>query len=243
MTQCLESPTQAPALQLEALNQRFEGAHPREILAWCLDQFPTGLVQTTAFSINGMVIIDLLYRELQVGTKVPVLFLDTLHHFPETLELVRKAQQLYGFDLKVYQARHAASQEEFADRYGEQLWETNVEQFYQLTKVEPLERGLAELAASAWITGRRRDQSRTRSHIPIFESDKHHRLKVNPLAAWSRKDSWAYIAEHGVLYNPLYDQGYASIGDQPMTTPVAAGEAERAGRWRGSDKTECGIHI
>lgn len=241
MTQCLESPPQVSAFNLKALNQRFEGAHPREVLAWCLDNL-TGLVQTTAFSINGMVIIDLLYRELQAGASVPVLFLDTLHHFPETLALVEKTQEIYGFDLQIYQARHASSAEEFADRYGQELWETDVDRFYQLTKVEPLERGLTELDAKAWITGRRRDQSQGRSQLPIFEWDQEHRLKINPLASWSRKDSWAYIAEHGVIYNPLYDQGYASIGDQPMTTPVTADEEERAGRWRGSSKTECGIH-
>jgi len=243
MTQCLASPTQALAFDLEALNRRFEAGNPREILAWCLDHIPAGLVQTTAFSINGMVIMDLLYRELQAGDSVPVIFLDTLHHFPETLELAQKAQEIYGFDLRVYKARHADSRAEFAARYGENLWETDVDRFYQLTKVEPLEQGLRELKAVAWITGRRRDQSHTRAHIPIFEWDKQGRLKINPLARWSRKDSWAYIAEHGVIYNPLYDQGYASIGDQPMTTPVADGETERAGRWRGSSKTECGIHI
>lgn len=202
-----------------------------------------GLMQTTAFSINGMVIVDLLYRDLKVGSRVPVLFLDTLHHFPETLDFVQKAQKLYGFNLKIYKAQDVDSSEDFADRYGQELWETDIDRFYQLTKVEPLERALKELEAVAWITGRRRDQARTRAQMPIFELDDQQRLKVNPLATWTRKETWAYIAEHGVLYNPLYDLGYTSIGDQPMTTPVNAGEDERSGRWRGSDKTECGIHL
>jgi phosphoadenosine phosphosulfate reductase len=79
--------------------------------------------------------------------------------------------------------------------------------------------------------------------MPIFELDNLGRLKVNPIAASTRKDSWAYVAEHGVIYNPLHDQGYPSIGDEPITTKVADGEDERAGRWRGTAKTECGIHI
>lgn len=242
MTQCLASP-KAPASKLMKLNQQFEGAHPREILSWCLENIPTGLVQTTAFSINGMVIVDLLYRDLKVSSQVPVLFLDTLHHFPETLDFVQKAQKVYGFNLKIYKTQNVDSSEDFADCYGQELWETDIDRFYQLTKVEPLERALKELEAVAWITGRRRDQARTRAQMPIFELDDQQRLKVNPLATWTRKETWAYIAEHGVLYNPLYDRGYTSIGDQPMTTPVNEGEDERSGRWRGSDKTECGIHL
>ena len=104
-----------------------------------------------------------------------------------------------------------------------------------------MQRALAELEVHAWITGRRRDQGAERQGLPIFERVDG-RLKVNPLASWTRQDLWAYVDEQDVLYNPLHDQGYTSIGDQPLTTPTAAGETERAGRWRGIEKTECGIH-
>ena len=107
--------------------------------------------------------------------------------------------------------------------------------------MEPLQRALDDLQVQAWITGRRRDQSAARQSLPIFERV-NGRLKVNPLANWTRQDLWAYTEQNGVLYNPLHDQGYTSIGDQPLTTPTAAGEDERAGRWRGTEKTECGIH-
>ncbi|HEY9651138.1 MAG TPA: phosphoadenylyl-sulfate reductase, partial [Coleofasciculaceae cyanobacterium] len=110
-------------------------------------------------------------------------------------------------------------------------------------KIEPLQRSLTELGATAWITGRRRDQAVTRVEMPVLEFDNNGRLKINPLATWTRKDSWKYASEYKVIYNPLHDQGYPSIGDEPLTTPVAQGEDERAGRWRGSNKTECGIHI
>jgi phosphoadenosine phosphosulfate reductase len=79
--------------------------------------------------------------------------------------------------------------------------------------------------------------------MPILEPDSDGRLKINPLANWTRKDLWTYVFQHNVVYNPLHDRGYASIGDEPLTTPVQPGEDERAGRWRGSQKTECGIHL
>lgn len=231
------------SFNLEELNQQFDTAHPQEILAWCVNNIPTGFVQTSAFNVDDMVITDILYRQLQPAQPVPVIFLDTLYHFPQTLELVDQAKALYSLDLKVYKTPEVNSREEFAARYGEALWESNIEQFHHLTKIEPLQRGLNELNTIAWITGRRRDQAVTRATMPVFELDNQQRLKVNPLAAWTRKASWDYVAEHGVIYNPLHDQGYASIGDEPITTPIAEGEDERAGRWRGSGKTECGIHI
>lgn len=234
---------QVTSLNLEALNQRFETAHPREILAWCVENIPTGFVQTSAFNIDDLVITDLLYREIKPANPVPVLFLDTLHHFPQTLELVAKAQDIYNLNLYTYKTPDVDSRGAFAARYGEALWDSNVKEFHRLTKIEPLQRGLNELNTIAWITGRRRDQAPTRATMPIFEPDTSDRIKVNPLANWTRKDSWAYAAEHSMIYNPLHDQGYPSIGDEPLTTPVADGEDERAGRWRGMGKTECGIHM
>lgn len=98
------------------------------------------------------------------------------------------------------------------------------------------------MQAVTWPTGRRRDQSSVRASTSIFQFDKKQRLKINPLATWTRQDVWAYVTEHKVLYNPLHDRGYPSIGDEPTTTQVSEDEDERAGRWRGTDKTECGIH-
>jgi len=225
-------------LDLNQLNQQFAEATPQEILAWCVLSLPKGLVQTTSFSL--LAITHMLYREL--SHPIPVIFLDTLHLFPETLETAQKAKATYDLDLHTYQVLGADSPEAFANRYGAQLWDTDVDRFYAITKIEPLQRGLNDLGAVAWITGRRRDQSEVRENLSIFERDDQGRLKINPLAAWTRKDIWAYIFANDVLYNPLHDQGYTSIGDQPLTTPTAAGEEERAGRWRGTEKTECGIH-
>ncbi|PLZ90789.1 phosphoadenosine phosphosulfate reductase [Fischerella thermalis CCMEE 5198] len=241
MTISTVSRNQIANLDLDQLNQKYENAHPSEILAWSVENIATGLVQTSAFNVDDMLITDILYRELK--HRVPVIFLDTLFHFRETLELVEKAKQIYDLDLKVYKILDVDSREAFAAKYGDELWEKDIAKFHQLTKIEPLQRGLAELNTVAWITGRRRDQAVTRANMPIFEIDGNGRLKINPLANWTRKQTWGYVAEHGVIYNPLHDKGYPSIGDEPITTPVAEGEDERAGRWRGFGKTECGIHI
>lgn len=242
MVQCMTLPaTPKTELDLDVLNERFESLDPQDILRWAIQTFPRGLAQTNAFSIP--VTIHMLYEELQPERRVPVIFLDTLHHFPETLDTVDRAKQRYNLDLHVYRAEGVSSREAFAARYGQELWHRDVNQFHHLTKVEPLQRALEDINVEAWVTGRRRDQSASRKHMPILERNADGRIKVNPLANWTRKDIWSYVYNQDVVYNPLHDQGYASIGDEPLTTPVEAGEHERAGRWRGSAKTECGIHI
>ncbi len=241
MSLSIESPNLAANFDLAELNQKYDTAHPQDVLAWCVENIATGLVQASAFNVDDIVITDILYRDLQ--HPVPVIFLDTLYHFPQTLELVGKVKELYNLDLKTYKMPALDSREAFAAKYGDALWDKDISQFHQITKIEPLQRGLAELNTIAWITGRRRDQANTRQVMPIFELDGNQRLKVNPIASWTRKETWAYVFKHGVIYNPLHDQGYPSIGDEPITTQVGEGEDERAGRWRGMGKTECGIHI
>ncbi|MDX2242152.1 MAG: phosphoadenosine phosphosulfate reductase [Leptolyngbyaceae cyanobacterium bins.302] len=229
MTQSIEPLTQPASLDLKKLNQKFEKAHPKDILAWCTFNIPTGLVQVSAFNVDDMLITDLLYRDLQPAQPVPVLFLDTLHHFPQTLELVARATDLYHLNLKVYKIPGVKTREAFAKKYGEAFWERDIEKFSHLTKTEPLQRGLKELKTIAWITGRRRDQAGTRTDMPIFELDAQKRMKVNPLANWTRKETWAYVFEHDVIYNPLHDRGYPSIGDDLTPIATQSGEDERAG--------------
>eukprot|EP00118_Oscarella_pearsei_P024503 m.306198 g.306198 ORF g.306198 m.306198 type:complete len:245 (+) comp41037_c0_seq1:165-899(+) len=239
--------TLVSTLDIQSLNEKFSTAHPKEILDWAANTFPDGLVQTSAFNLDDMMITDLLYRSLpetdsRQNDGPPVIFLETYHHFPQTLELVEKAKKEYGLNLKTYQAPNVDSRESFAAKYGEKLWEKDVLEFHRVTKIDPLNLGLDELKAVAWITGRRRDQNDFRANMPVLELDKKGRMKINPLAFWSREKSWEYARKYQMIYNPLHDCGYASIGDEPLTTPVKEGEDERAGRWRGSSKTECGIH-
>jgi len=217
MSHPLPPSTKTATLDLKKLNQKFEKRHPRDILAWCVTNMPTGLVQVSAFDVDDLLITDLLYRDLKPTQPVPVLFLDTLHHFPETLGLVAQAKAIYQLDLKIYSTLTATSRKAFGAKYGKALWDVDLAKFHALTKVEPLRRGLAELSAVAQITGCRREPHQ-HSSLSIFELDDEKRLKVNPLAHWQRKETWAYVFEHDVIYNPLLDQGYASIGDEPLTT-------------------------
>ncbi len=220
MNQSIEPLTQPSNLDLQRLNQKFEQAHPKDILAWCVVNVPTSLIQASTFNIDDLLITDLLYRDLHPAQPIPVLFIDTLHHFPQTLDLVAKVKHLYKLNLKSYKIPGVTMRQDFAAKYGEALWKRDINKFHQLTKVEPLQRGLAELGAIAWLTGDRRDQASTCANLPISELDSHQRLKVNPLANWTRKETWAYVFEYDVTYNPLHDQGYATIGDEPLTMPT-----------------------
>ncbi len=218
----------------DRLNIELDEAEPDEILRTTLAAFaPNKLAVISAFGPASLVVLHHLAR---IAPRLPVIFIDTLHHFPETIEHVERVRERFDLNLKVY--RPAASRAKFEARYGPRLWETDLDLYQHVSKVEPFRRATANL--DGWITGRRREQSETRAQLPIFEVAE--RVKVNPLASWSRTRLWNFILDHEIPYNPLHDQGYASIGDAPLTTPVAPGEPERAGRWRGLDRTECGIH-
>ena len=225
---------QTSQVDWEALNNELDEAPAEDILRTTLEAFTPGkLAVISAFGPASLVVLHYVSR---LAPELPVIFIDTLHHFPETLEHVERVQERLNLNLKVY--RPAASRDKFEARYGPRLWERDLDLYQHVSKVEPFRRATANL--DGWMTGRRRDQSETRAHLPVFEVGE--RVKVNPLAAWSRGRVWKFILDNDIPYNPLHDQGYASIGDAQLTTPVRPGEPERAGRWRGLDRTECGIH-
>ncbi|KAJ3162099.1 hypothetical protein HDU86_005797 [Geranomyces michiganensis] len=179
---------------------------------------------------------------------VPLIFIDTLHHFSETLTLATTAAERYSAPLHIYRpAGDATTAAEFAAVHGEKLWSADPDSYDYLVKVEPAQRAYAELGVRAVFTGRRRTQRGARSAIPILELDSSAArgvgvLKVNALAAWDYDAVWAYVRQHDVPYNPLIDRGYKSVGDVHSTLPTAEGEGERDGRWKGQEKTECGLH-
>lgn len=221
MTPSTLSPmTNAVESEINQLNQRFKKVDPKKILAWCLTNIPTGLVQISAFNIDDLVITDLLYRQLRPKQPIPVIFLDTLHHFPETLQLVAKSRAIYNLDLKIFKIADVDSSETFAAKYGQGLWNQDLQKFHYLTKIEPQLQGLAKLNARAYITAYRRDLGESYANLNVFQWDENKRLQINPLAYWSRPESWAYTYEHDMIYNPLHDQGYSQIGDQPLTKKV-----------------------
>jgi phosphoadenosine phosphosulfate reductase len=207
-----------------ALAARAEELPAAELVAELAARFGDRIALACSFQKEETVLLDMLFA---ADPKARVFALDTHHLFPETYEHWREVERRYGITIE----RFAGPQVE------DGLWETNSDLYLSLAKVEPLTRALLDL--DCWLTGIRRDQSPTRANAPKLGWDETHELwKANPLADWSDDDCWAYIRERGLPYNPLHDQGYASIGDVHSTQPGQG----REGRWAGSDRTECGLH-
>jgi len=216
---------------------------PTEILQWSLISLP-GLFQTTAFGLTGLVTLDMLSKLDSASSRnVDLIFLDTLYHFSETLNLVERVRARYpNVNLHVYKPAGTETTEDFEAKHGEKLWETNDDLYDWVAKVEPSRRAYAEMQVKAVLTGRRRSQGGKRGDLDIVEVDDAGIIKVNPLANWSFGQVQSYIKEHDVPYNELLDRGYKSVGDWHSTQPIKEGEDERSGRWKGQKKTECGIH-
>ena len=209
---------------------------PEEVLRWAFESFGYEVAISSAFGAEGLVVIDMASR---LGRSFSVFTLDTEFLFPETYNLMDQIEERYG--IKIEKVYSLLSPEEQARVHGASLWTRNPDQCCNLRKVEPLRRKLAELRA--WITSIRRDQTAFRADARKIEWDaKFGLVKINPIADWSSRDVWKYIHEHIVLYNPLHDRSYPSIGCTHCTRAVRPGEDERAGRWSGFEKTECGLH-
>ncbi|KAI9701743.1 MAG: hypothetical protein M1820_006371 [Bogoriella megaspora] len=228
---------------LKFLNQQLKQLEPQDILRWCITSLPS-LYQTTAFGLSGLVTVDMLAKlKVPIKSQIDLIFLDTLHHFPETYALVDQIKKQYSnINLHVYKPAGVETETEFATKYGERLWESSEDLYDWIAKVEPQQRAYADLQVRAILTGRRRSQGGKRKDLDVIEVDDTGVVKVNPLANWSFDEVQNYILDHDVPYNKLLDEGYKSIGDWHSTQPVAEGEDERSGRWKGRGKTECGIH-
>jgi phosphoadenosine phosphosulfate reductase len=224
------------AKELKSISDEFEFASPAVILEWASEEFGSDVALATGFGAEGCVLVSLV---ADIDARMRIFYLDTDLLFPETYAVRDQLEARYGVHLE--RRATTLSLEQQAIAHGERLWERQPEECCRLRKVEPLRQMLTGLRA--WVTGIRREQSPTRANVGIVERDAQFGLiKINPLARWSAKDLWRYIVKHNVPYNPLHDQGYHSIGCVPCTTAVRIGEDPRAGRWRGSAKTECGIH-
>lgn len=208
-----------------------------QILQRGLTQFHPQVALASSFGAEDMVLIDLAAR---ARPDFRVFTLDTDFLFPETYVLLEQVERRYG--VQVERCRPALTPEEQARTYGEALWTREPDRCCGLRKVEPLKQKLGELLA--WVTGIRRDQAPTRANARKIEWDQKFGLvKLNPLADWTWEQVWDYIRAHKVPYNPLHDRHYPSIGCTHCTRPVQPGEDPRAGRWAGSGKSECGLHI
>lgn len=224
-------------LEIKELAQQFETATVTELLAWAVQRFAPRLVMTSNFGAEGVVVLDHLAR---VAPQTPVVYLSTGFQFAATDRLKDHLRARYQLNIVEREAElSVAAQNEL---YGAQLYARDPDLCCRIRKVEPLQRALS--GYDAWIAALRRDQSPTRAAIKVVEWNARHNLvKLNPLATWTRRDVWDYIVKHELPYNPLYDEGYTSIGCQPCTQPVTGGAHERSGRWEGQQKLECGIHL
>jgi phosphoadenosine phosphosulfate reductase len=211
------------------------GAPADEVISWATQTFGSRLCITS--SMTDAVIIDLASR---VAPGIDVLFLDTGYHFAETIGTRDAVSVVYP--VNVISVTPTTTVEQQDAELGPKLYARNPDLCCYLRKVVPLERALDPY--DAWIAGVRREETDTRTDTKVVQWDaKRQMVKVNPIVEWTQDDVDAYIAEHGVLVNPLVYDGYPSIGCRTCTARVAPGADPRSGRWAGTAKTECGIHL
>ena len=223
--------------EIAAANKELVDASPQEILRWAVDQFHPRLTMATAFGAEGCCLIHML---AEIEPSVRIFNLETGYQFPETLELRERIKERYGIEVELRAPR--ATVAEYEADHGGPLYASRPDQCCHDRKIVPLRRAVA--GYDAWISAIRRDQTVHRAAAGIVQWDsKFNLVKVNPLLRWSKSDVWDFIVKHEVPYNPLHDAGYPSIGCWPCTQPVRAGEDERAGRWAGTQKKECGLHV
>ena len=221
--------------------ERLECLSLDELLCWCWNYFGDKAAIGTSFQGSGLVIID---HAIRNGCNFPIFTIDTGLLFPETLELKKKLEDFW--DVKIQGVHPEQTIEEQKKTMGPELWKTNPDSCCQMRKVLPLQSKLSSL--DVWITGLRRgqsDQRKSTNVLEMYEFDKlreSYIFKLNPMVNWSREKVWSYIKDHKIPYNTLHDKGYRSIGCWPCTKAISDGQDERAGRWEGFNKTECGIH-
>lgn len=213
-----------------------ETATPEEIIKFAVETFPN-ITFACSFGAEDVVLVDMLQK---ISPKTDIFYLDTDFHFKETYETRDRMAERYP-GIPFVEVKPEITPEEQAAQFGEELWKTDANACCNIRKVKPLTNILSKY--EAWITGIRRDQAPTRANAKKIEYDtKFGLVKFNPIAGWTSEDVWNYIRENDVIYNPLHDQNYPSIGCEYCTRKVMPGEDPRAGRWSGQEKTECGLH-
>ncbi len=216
---------------------RLDGESPQAILRWAVRTFHPRLTMATAFGAEGCCIIHML-AEIEPGVRI--FNLETGYQFPETLALRERIKERYGIEVEFVCPEQTVA--EYEAEHGGPLYTIRPDQCCHDRKILPLRR--AVVGYDAWISAIRRDQTAHRAAAGVVQWDaKFQLVKVNPLLGWTKSDVWRFILDHQVPYNPLHDQGYPSIGCWPCTAPVGDGDDERAGRWAGTAKKECGLHV
>ena len=223
-------------MDLAEVSRKLNDARPQEILRWAVEAYGDKLTMATAFGPEGCIILHMLS---EIDPKVRVFNLDTGYQFAETLELRERIAARYGIEVEY--VRSAVSVPDYEASHGGPIYGSDSDRCCRDRKILPLQRGVE--GYDAWISAIRADQSTHRARADVVGWDaKFGLVKINPLLKWTKRDVWAFVVANDVPYNPLHDQGYPSIGCWPCTKPVNQGDDERAGRWAGQAKTECGLH-
>jgi phosphoadenosine phosphosulfate reductase len=225
------------AEEIAEASSRLEGQGPREVLRWAVETFHPRLTMATAFGAEGCCILHLL---AEIEPNVRVFNLDTGYQFRETYELRERIRERYGIEVEYVRPEQDVT--DYEAEHGGPLYNLRPDQCCHDRKIVPLRRAVE--GYDAWISAIRRDQTGHRAVAGVVQWDaKFELVKVNPLLTWTKSDVWRFILDNSIPYNPLHDQGYPSIGCWPCTVAVGEGADERAGRWAGTAKKECGLHV
>lgn len=230
-------------LDLPELNAMFESAHPSKIVEWAVAQWGDEIVTTSSFGAESALMIHL---AIQHKPDIKVIMIDTGYLFPETWRHMEDLRRRFNLNVWVYRTKNDPIA--WLKKHGEEepTWRNDVEACCAANKNEPMDRAMAELRPKAWFRGIRRNQADTRKAARFVEwNGRYNCYAVSPMLNWSSKDIYQYMKQNDLPYHPLYEQGYASIGCNPQscTRAIQAGEDPRAGRWAGSGKVECGLHL
>ena len=225
------------AEEITQANAELASASAEEVLRWAAMTFGRGLTMATAFGAEGCCIIHMLAK---IDPSVRIFNLDTGYQFAETLDLRERLLARYG--IAVEYIRPELSVEEYESEHGGPLYPIRPDQCCHDRKILPLRRAVE--GYTAWISAIRRDQTEHRAKAGVVQWDAKFRLvKVNPLLSWTKSDVWRFILDNDIPYNPMHDLGYPSIGCRPCTAPAGESGDERQGRWAGTTKKECGLHV
>ena len=221
--------------EIEQLSQEFETKTPQEIIHWAVDSFWPQVALSSSFQTQS---VPLLHMAWTVRRDILIFFLDTGYHFWET-HMFRERLAAH-YQLNVLDMYRDSRWDEFARERTRSLPVDDPNLCCYIHKVEPMQRALKDM--KAWISGIRRDQTSVRAQAKILELQDDGLLKVNPLLNWTKEDVKKYSEEHRLPAHPLFQRGYRSIGCAPCTIAIGVNDDERAGRWSGRGKTECGLH-